>query len=387
MAKKKSNIVINTIVLVAVTFVAILALAVVNQITLEPIAQADLNQQAEAYKVVYQDASEFAQIDGVEAMLEDATSLLEENGFKGCTVIDALAVKGSSGDTEGYIIAATSPNGYGGEIQVAIGIKDDKLTGFTAIKNNETAGLGSKCTEPEFTNQFKDKAAAVLSYTKAGASSDTEIDAISGATITTNAVTEASNAAIIFYQANFGGGVQEMEKPDLTEFYKQAYPNANEFADVENADAMYEASAQLLKDCGLESCTIEEVKAVNGGEGYVVSSTGIGFAKTAPIQIAIGIKDNKIVGYTVINHMETPGYGAACAEEPFAGQFAGKNAEILKAGDVDAISGATFTTNGITNAVNAAIVFYQTNLGNGDVQIDKDALAQSTVDAASGATE
>lgn len=387
MAKKKSNIVINTIVLVAVTFVAILALAVVNQITLEPIAQADLNQQAEAYKVVYQDASEFAQIDGVEAMLEDATSLLEENGFKGCTVIDALAVKGSSGDTEGYIIAATSPNGYGGEIQVAIGIKDDKLTGFTAIKNNETAGLGSKCTEPEFTNQFKDKAAAVLSYTKAGASSDTEIDAISGATITTNAVTEACNAAIIFYQANFGGGVQEMEKPDLTEFYKQAYPNANEFADVENADAMYEASAQLLKDCGLESCTIEEVKAVNGGEGYVVSSTGIGFAKTAPIQIAIGIKDNKIVGYTVINHMETPGYGAACAEEPFAGQFAGKNAEILKAGDVDAISGATFTTNGITNAVNAAIVFYQTNLGNGDVQIDKDALAQSTVDTASGATE
>lgn len=387
MAKKKSNIVINTIVLVAVTFVAILALAVVNQITLEPIAQADLNQQAEAYKVVYQDASEFAQIDGVEAMLEDSASLLEENGFKGCTVIDALAVKGSSGDTEGYIIAATSPNGYGGEIQVAIGIKDDKLTGFTAIKNNETAGLGSKCTEPEFTNQFKDKAAAVLSYTKTGASSDTEIDAISGATITTNAVTEACNAAIIFYQANFGGGVQEMEKPDLTEFYKQAYPNANEFADVENADAMYEASVQLLKDCGLESCTIEEVKAVNGGEGYVVSSTGIGFAKTAPIQIAIGIKDNKIVGYTVVNHMETPGYGAACAEEPFAGQFAGKNAEVLKAGDIDAISGATFTTNGITNAVNAAIVFYQTNLGNGDVQIDKDALAQSTVDAASGATE
>lgn len=387
MANKKSNIFVNTLVLVLVTFVAITSLAVVNQITAEPIAQAEVNQKAEAYKVVYPDANEFAEIDGVEGMIEASTGILEENGFKGCTVTDALAVKNASGDTEGYIVVSTSPNGYGGEIQVAIGIKDDKLTGFTAIKNSETAGLGSKCTEPEFTSQFKDKAASVLSYTKSGASSDTEIDAISGATITTNAVTEACNAGIIFYQANFGGGVQEVEGPDLTEFYKQAYPGAEEITDIENSNKMIEDSVKLLADCGLDSCTIEEVKAVNGGEGYVISSTGIGFAKAAPIQIVVGIKDNKLTGYAVVNHMETPGYGAACAEEPFASQFAGKNADILKAGDVDAISGATFTTNGITNAVNSAIVFYQTNLGSGDVQIDMNAIANSTVDAEAGATE
>lgn len=386
MAKKKSNIFINTLVLVLVTFFAIAALAFVNQITREPIEQAEVNMKAQAYKVVYADANEFAEIDGIDKMIEDSASVLAENGFEGCTITDALAVKNTAGDIEGYIIVSTSPKGYGGEIEVAFGVKDGKITGFMPVKNSETPGFGANCTNPEFTEQFAAKSASVLTYTKSGASSDTEIDALSGATITTNAVTEAVNAGIIFYQANFGGGVQEIEGPDLTEFYNQAYPDAKGFADIENADALIEQSAKLLADCGLENTTIEEVKAVNDGEGYVISSTGVGFAKTSPIQIVIGIKDNKITGYAVANHMESPGYGAACAEEPFASQFAGKDANIMTTDDIDAISSATFTTNGITNAVNAAIVFYQTNLGDGSVEIDTSAIAESTVDAAASAS-
>lgn len=391
MAKKKSNLVLNTIVLTVISVICVALLAVVNQVTLKPIEDAEVNQKAEAYKVVYADAKEFAQIDGIDKMIADSSKLLEENGFKGCAIVEALAVKGDNGDTEGYIVSSTSPNGYGGEIQIAIGIKDGKLTGFTAVKNSETAGLGSKCTEPEFQNQFKDKAAAVLTYTKSGASSDTEIDAISGATITTNAVTEAVNSAIIFYQQNFGGGVQEIEGPDLTEFYKSAYPDAKDFADVENADKMLEESQKLLADYGLADATIEEVKAVNGGEGYVISSTAIGFTKTAPLQIVIGIKDNKLTGFAVVNQMETPGYGAQCTEDKFISQFAGKSADVksFKAGgtadnEIDAISGATFTSNGITNAVNAAVIFYQQNLGDG-VKVDKGAVTQD-VDVEAGAT-
>lgn len=387
MANKKNNIVLNTIVLVVITAIAVALLAVVNQITAGPIEKAEVNAKAQAYKVVYADAETFAEIDGIDKMIEDSVALLDENGFSGCTITDSLAVQNAGGDTEGYIIVSTSPNGYGGEIQVAIGIKDDKLTGFEPVKNSETPGFGANCTTPEFTQQFAGKAASVLSYVKGGgASSDTEIDALSGATITTKAVTEAVNAAIIFYQSNFGGGVQEIEGPDLTEFYNIAYPDAKEFADIDGSDEMIAKSADLLASVGLDTCTIEEVKAVNGGEGYVVSTTGVGFAKASPIQIAIGIKDNKITGYAVVNHMETPGYGAACADEPFASQFAGKDANVLGAGDIDAISGATFTTNGITNAVNSAIVFYQTNLGDGSVKIDAGAIADSTVDAEAGAT-
>ncbi len=387
MANKKNNIVLNTIVLVVITAIAVALLAIVNQITLEPIEKAEVNAKAQAYKVVYAEAETFAEIDGVDKMIEDSVALFDENGFSGCTITDALAVQNAGGDTEGYIIVSTSPNGYGGEIQIAIGIKDGKLTGFEPVKNSETPGFGANCTTPEFTQQFAGKAASVLSYVKGGgASSDTEIDALSGATITTKAVTEAVNAAIIFYQSNFGGGVQEIEGPDLTEFYQIAYPDAKEFADVEGSDDMIAKSADLLASAKLDTCTVEEIKAVNGGEGYVISTTGVGFAKTAPIQIVIGIKDNKITGYAVVNHMETPGYGAACADEPFASQFAGKDANILGAGDIDAISGATFTTNGITNAVNSAILFYQTNLGDGSVEIDTSAIADSTVDVEAGAT-
>lgn len=202
MANKKSNIFTNTLVLVIITFIAVALLAVVNQITSAPIAQADENLKAQAYRAVYADADEFAEIDGAGKMMEDAQSLFSQNGLAGCTVTDALAVKNAGGDTEGYVIVSTSPSGYGGEIQVAIGIKDGTITGFTAIKNSETAGLGSKCTEPEFANQFAGKPAQALTYTKSGNASDTEIDAISGATITTNAVTEAVNAGILFYQQN-----------------------------------------------------------------------------------------------------------------------------------------------------------------------------------------
>lgn len=204
--ENKSNMFKNTLILVVITFVAVAALAVVNQITEAPIEQAEINQKAKAYKVVYADAQKFDEIDGLDKMIENSESLFDGNGLSACTVSDALAVKNSNDEIEGYVISSTSSNGYGGEIQVAVGIKDNKLTGFTVISNNETPGLGSKCTDSDFQNQFKNKTAQVLSYTKSGASSDTEIDAISGATITTSAVTEAVNAAIVFYQSNFGTG-------------------------------------------------------------------------------------------------------------------------------------------------------------------------------------
>lgn len=211
MAKNKSGIIKNTFILVAVTFVAILALAVVNQITKGPIEQAEIAARAEIYKVVYADANSFTEIENTEKLLEDAPAMLAENGLDGCTINDVLAVTNASGSVEGYVIAATSPSGYGGDIQIALGIKDGKLTGFDVVSNSETAGLGSKCTNDDFTSQFDGKSAAKLEYTKSGAAEPNQIDAISGATITTNAVTEAANAAIVFYQANFGGGVEAAE--------------------------------------------------------------------------------------------------------------------------------------------------------------------------------
>ena len=78
MENKKSNLFKNTFVLVIITLVAVAALAVVNQITKGPIEQAEINQKAEAYKVVYADANEFSEIDGLDKMIKNSTKLFED---------------------------------------------------------------------------------------------------------------------------------------------------------------------------------------------------------------------------------------------------------------------------------------------------------------------
>lgn len=76
MEKKKSGLFKNTLILVIITLVAVAALAVVNQITREPIEQAEINQKAEAYKVVYADATEFGEVDGLDKMIENQQNFL-----------------------------------------------------------------------------------------------------------------------------------------------------------------------------------------------------------------------------------------------------------------------------------------------------------------------
>lgn len=191
----KSGFLKNCIALFAITLVAGFALSAVNEITKAPIAAAEEKARSEAYQMVFADA-EFKAIDNAEELL--AEFLSAENP---CSVDDVLEATDENGNTIGYVMSATSPSGYGGDIQVAIGISSETetITGFSVLSNGETAGLGAKCTEDFFTSQFAGKSANGITYTKTGAADNTEIDAISGATVTTNAVTEAVNCALDFY--------------------------------------------------------------------------------------------------------------------------------------------------------------------------------------------
>lgn len=356
--KKKSSVLINTLVLFAVTFVAVLLLAVVNQVTREPIAQAEINARAEIYKVVYPDAENFAEAEDTATILESSAQLLESEGYTGCSINDFLVVEDSSKTVKGYVIAATSPNGYGGDIQVALGITaDGKITGFDVVSNSETAGLGSKCTEPEFKDQFAGKPATNLEYTKSGATADNEIDAISGATITTNAVTEAANCAIVFYQENFGGGVEEKEEADPME---KAFPDADleSLVDIE------------VKGGEGEDYTVNEVKEVPD-KGYIITVTAHN-GYDGDLQIALGIgNDNTIKGFATVVCNETPPLGGQCTSDEFAQMFAdmklGKVSHVPSGADkasneIDAISGATITTDAVLTAVNGSVDYYNAEL-------------------------
>ena len=110
----------------------------------------------------------------------------------------------------GYVVTVTTSEGYGGVIQVSIGIAvDGTVKGIEMLSISETAGLGMNADTPEFKAQYADVLTEEFVVTKTGATAENEIDAISGATITSNAVTNAVNSAIAYFNQVLGGSVNE----------------------------------------------------------------------------------------------------------------------------------------------------------------------------------
>ena len=202
------KIIKNTLILTVITVVSGLLLGLVYDITKEPIAIAQENTRQEAFRSVLPDAASFEEYEGYDA--EKAGALLVENGYDPDEISDAVTGKDAGGEIVGYVVNVISHEGYAGDIEISVGIAaDGTVTGIEMLSISETAGLGMKAAEADFKDQFKDKKVEKFTYTKSGESGDDMIDAISGATITTNAVTNAVDAALVYYQNELGGGVIE----------------------------------------------------------------------------------------------------------------------------------------------------------------------------------
>lgn len=163
----KNKFLKNCLALFLITLVAGVSLAFVNEITKEPIAQAQDKARLEAYEVVYPNAK-IETLDNTEEILKNSSASLKKENLSQCTVDDVLKATDKSGNTIGYVFSATSPSGYGGDVKVAVGVsnKDNSITGFTVLSHSETAGLGAKATEDEFKSQFIGKSANGINYTK-----------------------------------------------------------------------------------------------------------------------------------------------------------------------------------------------------------------------------
>ena len=203
-----NNIVKNTLILTSITVVSGLLLGIVYDITKEPIAEAQENTKQEAFRAVLADASSFETMEDFDA--SEALSILEENGYTSDEITEIAEGVDDSGETVGYVINVTSHEAYDGDLEVSVGIAAaGTVQGIEMLSISETAGLGMKADEADFKDQFKDKKVEKFSYTKSGESGDDKIDAISGATITTNAVTNAVDSALVYFQNELGGGVNE----------------------------------------------------------------------------------------------------------------------------------------------------------------------------------
>ena len=191
-------------ILFAITLVAGLLLGCVYQITKEPIARQEALAQENACREVFSDAESFEAV--TDFTEEAAQTVLNEGGYSAASVNACQEAKDASGTVLGYVLTVTTHEGYGGDIQFTVGVRNDgTLNGISLLSISETAGLGMKAEE-ELVPQFSDKKTDSFAYSKTGASADNEIDAISGATITTNAVVNGVNAGLIYFQEELAGG-------------------------------------------------------------------------------------------------------------------------------------------------------------------------------------
>lgn len=199
MAASKSGFMKDALVLFAITLVSGLCLGFVYDITKEPIAQATIEKNNKTYQEVLSAASSFTEVEGsVDAIAELAASG-ELSGFGGVAIESVLVGTDASGAEVGHVINSLSNDSYGGAVKISVGFDaDGTITGVGIREISDTPGLGLKAKEADFRDQYIGKNADTLVVTKTGASAANEIDAISGATVTSNATTNAVNAALYY---------------------------------------------------------------------------------------------------------------------------------------------------------------------------------------------
>lgn len=192
---EQKSMIKNTLILTVITLLAGLMLGFVYELTKEPIRIQQEKAVQEACNAVFPNAID----EGISFVKSDYSVSAErqdEFSQNGVTVGSVFEAKKADGTLAGYVIQTTSSEGYGGNIVLYCGITTEGvLNAVSILEISETPGLGmnaEKVLIPQLVNKKVDQ----IVYTKTGSTSEEEIDAISGATITTRAVTNAVNAAL-----------------------------------------------------------------------------------------------------------------------------------------------------------------------------------------------
>ena len=202
----KNKIIKDALALTLITLVAGVALGGVYEITKDPIAKQEAQAKAEAYEQVFTDAAAFEEVEMDDTLIQTIRDQLDQEGYKAQSIEEVMRAEDQSGETLGYAFTVVTSEGYGGDIQFSMGVQNDgTLNGISILSIGETAGLGMNADTPAFKDQFVGKQVEKLQYTKNGATQDDEINAISGATVTTNAMTNGVSAGLCAFRVMEGG--------------------------------------------------------------------------------------------------------------------------------------------------------------------------------------
>lgn len=276
------------------------------------------------------------------AVLPDATTF---EAVESATSGVQAAVKADTG----WVIQA-SAKGFGGQVPVIVGLDaDGAIVGVSFPENSETAGYGAQLYEEG------NESAAALAASLVGKSGEVaigDVDAISGATISSKAVVEAVNTALSCYnEVALGQAPAADEGSEGTDL---------SYMSAEEARAALAPGATLTQITAPEGLT----DAWQGDDGsYVLYAEDKGYEySTKPLNVAVGFDANgAITGVWVDVSGQTAGIGDQAAGADYLGQYTGITDEAGLDG-VDTIAGATESTRGVKKAVRKCIQAYAAGL-------------------------
>lgn len=195
----KAGFMKDALILCAITLIAGFALGGVYQITKEPIAQAVIAANNKAYRAVFPEAESFESDEALTGAIEGCNEALAAESFGSVEVESVLLAVDAAGSQLGYVVNSVSNESYSGAVRLSVGMEaDGTVKGIEILEINDTPGLGMKAKEPAFKDQFVGKNSQGLTVVKGGNAGEEQIDSISGATITSSAVTNAVNAAMYY---------------------------------------------------------------------------------------------------------------------------------------------------------------------------------------------
>ena len=179
------DIFVLTIKLLLICAVVAAALGAVNMLTEPIIAENNQKTFEEAMREV------LPQMQGTPKETDVSAFVPAQTG----TTLNSLYLAEDNGVPAGYVASVTCGEGYGGDVTVMVGITpEQKVQKIKIMEMSETPGLGAKASESAFSDQYNGLNNGI-SVVKNGSAANS-VQAISGATITSKAVTKAVNTAL-----------------------------------------------------------------------------------------------------------------------------------------------------------------------------------------------
>ncbi|MEF9972493.1 MAG: RnfABCDGE type electron transport complex subunit G [Clostridia bacterium] len=268
------------------------------------------------------------------AVMEAVNAAITEAGFQDVKAEPVKAAPTPEPEpvktVEAVETKTATAKGFGGDVEVTVGFDAEGAIASLSVGGAnfaETPGIGAKAQESAFTDQFIGKKGP-LTYGEG-------VDAIAGATVTSGAVLEAVNS--LFAAPASAAPAAATTEPATVPAVTMSPATAAKSATSAACD---EKSEQAEKDTPVNSTVVTKAQGF-GGE----------------IEVEVDVDPDKTVRAVRVGgakFAETAGLGAKAQESAFTDQFVGKKGPFVYGEGVDAISGATITSNAVLEAINAS---------------------------------